>query len=191
MSKTQLFLSQSNIKNVIKTVYSRYEGTYTISNITEQIPSLMQKFPQLQIFESYESLIYDEDAEIQNLNNLFVKSLDAIFVDKSITTLKKLSSPEDYHNYDMVRPDLDIYTTPDVYRYNNTIPLYQRQPARHYDFGLEGSGLHGRSIETLEKGYDNTDEILQHANKPYKTIDTNDVPYYGQDYEDDVTTNLL
>jgi hypothetical protein len=201
MSKQQLFLRSENQTKIIKHIYSRYRSEsgvgLTLDDISNIIKTKVQDWPQLSHLDSYESLRWDPVVEIEKINQDFIKWIwPSIYPYEMDVARKPVDNTnwgvEDYRNMDIARPNEGEETIVDnsQYRYDNTFPLYQRQPERHYDH--EGSGLRGRALDTSDSRskYYNTNDVLAIANKPYRQNDTNDWPYYGQP-NDDSSTLLL
>lgn len=194
MSKTKYFLSDKNVQQMIKRIY-----LYAVNNGSEvkiekvktEIPELMHSWSLTARLDSYESLLFDPLAEMEQINDEFFSKIIMDFIPQ-VEKLNKFETPADYHNFD-TSPAPDITISTQVYRNNNKIPINKIQPIRQYDRDEGGSGLKGRSIDTFIKGYPGMDEYEARMNKPYKRMDRNDTPYWGQTIEDSSTvfTNTL
>lgn len=196
MSKLAIFLGPDNTRVLIKTLYQKHRkdgGTFHINTFNEQVPTLMANWKETHTLDTYESLVFDPVGEIEYINSCFVKTFWPMFsVGDDYKSIPKLQTPADYHNLDTSSPE-DISVSSQVYRFDNNIPLYQKLPDRHYDRANEGSGLRGRSIEQDSYSVGDMDKLLNHVNKSYNKVDTNDVPYYGQlpDDSNDTLTSTL
>lgn len=187
MDKKSQFLSEHNKICLIRTMYARHKndgGTFTIATFQEQIPVLMRQWQIVPQLDTYESIIHDPESELEAINNDFVRTYWPMFsVGDNYKTVRKLETPADYHNLDTCSAP-DIVVTNSVYRYDNTIPLYQRLPDRHYDRDLDGSGLHGRALEQNVSSCGDMARLYEYTERPYKKVDDGDVEYYGQEVDD-------
>ena len=188
LTKKDLFLSNTNINYLSKKLYEKnlrsgntlsYNGCYNI------VVTLVKTFPDLDKLDTYESLIHNVYEEIDFLNQEFIKKyskqVEANNDYKTITPTYKFTV-DDYRNLDP-EPQEDKIVNNSMYRYDNTIPLYQRtMNIRHYD--RSNDGLVGRSLmnESSSSGYDMS-KITEQVEKPYSKIDDNDKLYYGHEEE--------
>jgi hypothetical protein len=199
MTKKSAFLKQDNQNKIIKFVYSRYKSEsgvgLSLDDISTIIKTKVLEWPELDHLDSYESLRWDPVVELEKINQNFINWIwPSIYPYEMDVARKPMDNTnwgvEDYRNMDIMRPadESDAFLVDNSqYRYDNTFPLYQRQPERHYDH--EGSGLRGRALDTSDSRskYYNTDSVLEIANKPYRQNDTHDWPYYGQPSDDSST----
>ena len=190
--KKSIFLGIGNTDRVIKRFFLAHNndgGSMPIETFREQIPHLMRSWRGTAILNSYESIGVDPVSEIEKANDdLFATYWNMFAVGDDYRRVPKFLTPADYTTYDTT-PRADVSVDKSVYRYNNTIPIYQQIPTRHYDRDADGSGLRGRSLqqETVERG--SMADVWDTVNQPYKRVDTLDEQYYGQ-APDDTTTRL-
>ena len=197
-SKTIWFSSIKNKTLLAQQIYTRYKNEggkdLSLEDIQTLIISGIGKWPNTQHLDAYESLRFDPITEMDKINQEFIKWVwptilphegDAIKIPVDNTNW----GPEEWRNMDIKREDLDKNIMNSEYRYDNTIPLYQRQPSRHYDYDDAGSGYTGRSISGPTHGIYDMDSVLEISNQPYEQNDTNDYSYYGQ--PKDTSTTLL
>lgn len=192
----------SSIKNktlLTKRLHERYKnegGTaLSLSDFQILVPQNINKWPETKHLDAYESLVFDPLTEMDKINQDFIKWVWPSIVPDEMDAIKKPLDntnwgPEEWRGMDIPREDLDKNTNNATYRYDNTIPLYQIQPARHYDYDADGSGYTGRSISSFTHGIWDTNDVFDISNKPYDQNDTNDFIYYGQP-EDTSSTILI
>ena len=191
-AKKAYFLSYKNQQYLIKRFYIKHlndGGTLTLDTFEEQIPSLMRNWNVLNQIDTYESLLYkDPLVEMEAINNDFMRIYWPSFsVGDDYKTITKLETPNDYHILSTTT-NKDVTVQNDTYRFNNTFPLYQKIPDRHYDRDDNGSGLRGRTLEQNVYSIGDMDELLANTNLPYRKIDDNDKPYFGKQTDDSSTS---
>lgn len=196
-TKKQMFMSTNNQNILIKKIYQRHVedgGQLTLDVFNLKIPHLMKSWHKLDSLDSYESLIWqDPDVELLKINEDFERMVWPEFStgrDYKTIPFNYLAhaSAEDMRNLDIPRTCTDINTNNQMYRFDNTIPLYQRQPARWYarDNYNGDSGLKYASYEQPDQGnrFGDMSLVAETLDKPYKKVDTLDTPYYGQELDD-------
>jgi hypothetical protein len=184
MLKRDRFLSTRNTKKVISNIYKYHVetgGKLKLPLFQKQIPDLMKKWDKLNQIDLYESLVYDPITEMEHINQEFInqhKNMFNRFSHKNTITTTHKFTPESYRQFD-AHESKDIIVQNSTYRFDNTFPIYQTSGHnRQYD--LSNDGLYnGRSLDNpMDKKY-NMNELLDHIDKEYKTIDYNTKPYYG------------
>lgn len=184
MLKKDRFLSNRNTKKVVSCIYKYHVesgGKLKLSLFQNQIPDLMKNWDKLEEIDSYESLVYDPITEIEHINKEFIdqhKRMFNRFTQKNTITPTYKFTPENYRQFD-AHDSKDIIVQNSTYRFDNTFPIYQTSGHnRQYD--RSNDGLHnGRSLDNLWNERYNMNELMEHIDKEYKTIDYNDKPYYG------------
>jgi hypothetical protein len=177
MSKKAQFLNKNNKNKVIKLLYIKHindGGTSSLKTFDDLVPTLMENWKSLNTIDTYESLTLDSAEELNFINELFISDHESTFtVDSEYKNIKKLTTPQDYHSLD-TQPPKNLYVSNSTYRYNNTIPLYQLVPDRHYD--RDSIGVHGRSIDNdIREHGDLMSSIMAEIDKPYRQISDDDV----------------
>lgn len=165
----------------IYTAHKNSGGTRELSEFITTIKNLMYTWDQLDYIDSYESLTND-DSELIKINSDFYATLSRYI---NVIQVKKLSTVDDYLNYDIERePDRMVNNS--MYRFNNQFTV-NRKTARHYE---TKSTLTGRSLTNSAKVSMGMDELWSAVNQgTNQSVDRNDVSYYGQAGDD--STSLL
>ena len=186
MSKRTSFLNPQNIQLLTKRIFRIHidgGGESDPDEIRALIADLVQNWVELDEFDRYESLIHDPISELEHINNMFIQRHRFSFskgAEKHTITPTYLMRPEDYGKLDRDNDNNnDKVVSNGNYRYNNTIPLYQRSGHnRQYD--TSNDGLYYESKEGIMNQRYDMDAIDQVVDEPYKQIDDGHVPYYGQ-----------
>jgi len=184
-SKKSNFLNLRNVNHVMSKMYERHlasGGKMEKEIFADQIPELMKGWPELDQFDSYQSLVYDPITELEYMNQLFMKE----YQDKYSFGSDHLKIPRTDHMDVYGYRGLDAHgkeskiVSGGSYRFDNKIPIYQKvNHLRYHDKDNDGLYL-GRSIENLEQKRYNMNDVLDHTNKEYAKIDDNHEDYYGQ-----------
>lgn len=187
MSKKSRFLECKNIQRVTsKLAYINHShgGKVGYDVLVLQIPKLMKAWKFIDDFEKIETLMHDDfESELEWFNDKFVKEHKKLYEKEAhVEPFKRTHELDvygyrslDYHQQETKMVDNSMY------RYNNTIPLYQKVGhMRHYD--RDNDGLYqGRSIDTFQatRYGDNMTKLLTHINKPYTKMDDHHMDYSG------------
>lgn len=191
-TKKEKFHHPTNLQNITGVLYAKHvknggdkKASYIVSLIIEEIP----KWLKVNNPDSYESLVaYDEDAEMEAINNQFVNDFiekyHDIFMKNPFTTINATHKFDmyDYRNLDAYqgkRTFTDTGANSTHYRYRNTIPVTRTcNHARNHDQDIT-EGLRNRgSVENIDRGFKH-DRISAIADQDYSVIDDQDKPYYG------------
>jgi hypothetical protein len=190
--KKQWFFSFSNRQQLTKAIWKRYQSDNGQELKLEDIQALvfqkMREWEPAKHLNAYESLLFDPMAEREKINRDFFDWLWPMVEPEHAQLVKKPVDNtnwgvEDYRNMDIQRDFKDVTVESGQYRYDNTLPLYQRQPAHHHDRDPTGAGYTGRSLEAMNNGWSDMDNVLSIADRPYQKADHLDFEYYGQPAE--------
>lgn len=187
-----IFLSRKNIyeliQNIIslnsfnKTSISKEHNKEKLDILQQQIPIKMNNWAINNKINDYEDLNDNILIRLNYLNKSFLEShgyLFDIFNKESVNVFQIESDKvtnkngkifekkydemlaQDYHTIDVHR-SLSILKKNDNFRYNNSVPIWQKSMnTRHYDKyeidGLHASNPERASINTFSKGYDMTE----------------------------------
>jgi hypothetical protein len=186
MSKVTAFLSADNTKYLISKLY-QLDRSQPISYYATSVPQWQKLWPRLNEFDSYQSLVWDPITELEFINQEFIAAYSMRETD-DYKIKNRLETPEDYWNFDNDTAKKSDIVHSSMYRFNNTIPLYQMTSSRPYDADPTGSGLRGRSIKQFCLSHGDMQSVMDAVDRPYRQIDDDDVPYYGQTVDDSSTT---
>lgn len=189
-SKRSQFLSTANQLTLLREIYSRHirdGGSQTKQYFMDQLPWLMKKWPNLDKVDSYESLVDDPVSELLQINKDFLREHECMYAAggdfKTLTPTYKMDV-YDYRSLDIRgKGSDDVVVDSSNYRFNNTIPLYQKTGSsgigRHLDIAGSREGITGRSVEQGVSGYDMS-AIHREMARPYRKIDDLTEDYFGQ-----------
>lgn len=188
-SKSEIFLSKQ--AEIVKLMYRKHVsdgGDFPLKRFQEEIPPLMDRWIKEQKYDDYEDLTVDPVSEMESIANNFIRKYWPMYsYGDDYKTIKKLEMPEDYLNYDIERP-APINIQNSQLRDNNAIHIRNQPRPRMHDMNGE---FKGRSLtQTNYSVGDTQDELLDYVNRPYATLDTYDIQYYGQ-YRDETNTILV
>lgn len=189
--KKTKFLHPRNIQYIRGRIYARHIKTGGHDKSPVIVDAIMKEIPiwlKEQNLDGYESLVhYDVDSEMEAINNAFIRDFQlkhkGLFKNEERNTITATHKFDmyDYRNFDAYKGDRFFVNSgkDSVYRYNNSIPVYQWcNNTRNYDRD-NTEGLRNRgSVNTIDRGFRH-DRILDIVNGDYDQIDNLDKPYYG------------
>jgi len=172
----EMFLDDNNETFLVKQLYNmckRYNSPTKYSEFKERVPLLMQQWERLKYIRKYRSEANDIIEELDALNRMFlndafplfdIKDPGGIATDFNGLNLNKkshiqeqrddLMNHEVYHNADVWK-NQETFIHPNIYRYNNSIPVYRTSiHTRNYERD-NNEGLRGRGeLEQFTSKYD-------------------------------------
>lgn len=178
MSNSKLFLSNKNIYNTVYYVVAlgnSYKSRIS-KEVQRSIPDLMRKWAKNENIDDWEDLTNDATITLEFLNKKFLRAHNALFNEKNAGTNKfrvqdKITdkcgrtftkkydemTAADYHTIDVWQEE-ETSRYNKNFRYNNTIPSWQRtMNIRHYDLsndGLAAADSERASLDNQIHGYD-------------------------------------
>lgn len=193
ITNRQLFLSNNNKQWLIATLYKdniKSGGGRSMQWYKAYIPVHMETWLDTVKVDKYSALVsYDTSSLLSSINNDFIVWLDKehslINNEYKMITATHLFNVYDYRNFDAYK-GLSGMVRNDTFRYNNTIPLYQKagQTRQHDRDNTEGLRVHELDVITeggrdiVDRGY-NMNKAFEQADRPYDSIDRYTMPYYG------------
>lgn len=192
--KKEIFLSKTNTDKLSKQIYQTSladGGRMKYDEISALVKTLQTTWDRTERLNKYESIRYDPVAEMDAINQDFITAHAVKFHSGyDWRTLKDNTnwSVDDWRNMDTGAGKQQTIVTGANYRFNNTIPLYQRQADRHYDVSDDGSGLRGVSLDQGNRETGDMDLLAEYADRPYRKVDDLDFPYYGQTTDESQTS---